>query len=209
MVQVTHKNGTTNTTGVSNTTPPYGTVDAQIVKTDTKILLGGDNISDNQINDVYLRIVNSDGTFDVRISSIGKCTEKGVNDIEVELTNINSWKLPLTIKEVTYKTSSEVHPENIKLKSFPLSNIDEERLRLLRAQTDIPYMIDRTKEPYASAIQCGYFTDCNQIGLVVKTYQSDVFNNWLSTEWIDGTNGINEITAVGIVTGKQIGRAHV
>ncbi|AXH75111.1 MAG: major capsid protein [Microviridae sp.] len=35
-----------------------------------------------------------------------------------------------------------------------------------------------------------------QEGLGIKTYQSDLFNNWLSTEWIDGTNGINEITAI-------------
>lgn len=33
-------------------------------------------------------------------------------------------------------------------------------------------------------------------GLCVKTYQSDMFNNWLDTEFIDGENGINAITAV-------------
>ena len=33
-------------------------------------------------------------------------------------------------------------------------------------------------------------------GLALKTYQSDLFNNWVSTEWIDGSNGINEITAI-------------
>ena len=36
----------------------------------------------------------------------------------------------------------------------------------------------------------------SQQGLGLKTYQSDLFNNWLSTEWIDGTNGINAITAI-------------
>lgn len=38
----------------------------------------------------------------------------------------------------------------------------------------------------------------NQSGLCVKTYQSDVFNNWVNTEWIDGPNGINAVTAVKI-----------
>lgn len=38
----------------------------------------------------------------------------------------------------------------------------------------------------------------NQSGLCVKTYQSDIFNNWVNTEWIDGPNGINAVTAVKI-----------
>ena len=42
---------------------------------------------------------------------------------------------------------------------------------------------------------------CQQ-SLGIKTYQSDLFNNWLSTEWIDGTNGINAITAIDTSTGS-------
>ena len=37
-----------------------------------------------------------------------------------------------------------------------------------------------------------------QAGLCVKTYQSDIFNNWGNTEWIDGPNGINAVTAIKI-----------
>lgn len=33
-------------------------------------------------------------------------------------------------------------------------------------------------------------------GLLIKTYQSDIFNNWIKTEWIDGENGISAITAI-------------
>ena len=29
-------------------------------------------------------------------------------------------------------------------------------------------------------------------GLVLKTYDSDVFNNWVKTDWIDGENGISK-----------------
>jgi hypothetical protein len=42
----------------------------------------------------------------------------------------------------------------------------------------------------------------SQEGLGIKTYQSDLFNNWLSTEWIDGVGGINDITAIDTSTGK-------
>ena len=31
-----------------------------------------------------------------------------------------------------------------------------------------------------------------QFGLCLKTYNSDLYQNWINTEWIEGTNGINE-----------------
>ena len=42
-----------------------------------------------------------------------------------------------------------------------------------------------------------------QYGLCLKTYNSDLYQNWINTEWIEGANGINEASAV------EIGRAHV
>ena len=33
-------------------------------------------------------------------------------------------------------------------------------------------------------------------GLIVKTYDSDIFNNWVKTDWIEGDNGISKITAL-------------
>lgn len=39
-------------------------------------------------------------------------------------------------------------------------------------------------------------------GLFVKTHQSDLFNNWVNTEWVDGENGINAITAIDTSSGS-------
>ena len=39
-------------------------------------------------------------------------------------------------------------------------------------------------------------------GLCLKTLQSDIFNNWVNKEWVDGENGINAITDVAITDGK-------
>lgn len=39
-------------------------------------------------------------------------------------------------------------------------------------------------------------------GLILKTYQSDIFNNWIKTEWIDGENGISAITAISTTGDK-------
>lgn len=39
-------------------------------------------------------------------------------------------------------------------------------------------------------------------GLCLKTYQSDLFNNWVNKEWVDGDNGINAVTDVDVSSGK-------
>ena len=39
-------------------------------------------------------------------------------------------------------------------------------------------------------------------GLCLKTYQSDLFNNWVNKEWVDGDNGINAVTDVDVSEGK-------
>lgn len=35
-------------------------------------------------------------------------------------------------------------------------------------------------------------------GMLLKTYDSDIFNNWVQTDWIDGVGGITEITSIDI-----------
>lgn len=35
-------------------------------------------------------------------------------------------------------------------------------------------------------------------GMLLKTYDSDIFNNWVKTDWIDGAGGIADITSIDI-----------
>ena len=109
-------------------------------------------------------------------------------------------------------------PDNqkIKLTPFPLKNIDDERTSILAAPSSSAYIIDNAKMPYKAATgtinlpnydrRKTYHSSnswYSQAGLAVKTYLSDRFNNWLNTEWIDGTTGgINAITAVDVSDGK-------
>lgn len=92
-----------------------------------------------------------------------------------------------------------------KLVEFPLSNLDDTRLAILRHTPDTtPYIINETNlTPYnVNALYTGPANDrtfsCRypQEGLAVKTYQSDLFNTWINTEWLDGANGVNAVTAV-------------
>nr|DAK15534.1 MAG TPA: Major capsid protein [Microviridae sp.] len=109
-------------------------------------------------------------------------------------------------------------PDNqkIKLTTFPLKNIDDERNAILAAPSSSAYTVDNNKMPYAASLKTIELPNYNrektyrssnswysQAGLAVKTYLSDRFNNWLNTEWIDGTTGgINAITAVDVSDGK-------
>ena len=84
---------------------------------------------------------------------------------------------------------------------FDLNKIDDMRMDILEAVRDTTAFTidDTTYAPYGLGLgndAGGYYATSNQEGLGIKTYQSDLFNNWISTEWIDGTNGINEVTAV-------------
>ena len=93
------------------------------------------------------------------------------------------------------------------LETFPLSNIDLMREKLLEAPNSIPYLINASEiTPYSLPLQVEVVNDVayysatlGQEGLALKTYQSDLFNNWLNTEFLDGVNGvggINNITKV-------------
>lgn len=97
---------------------------------------------------------------------------------------------------------------NIGITAFPLSNIDEFKDQILEhpfnsgafvinENTIAPYGL--TMEQIGTGAEASYSMQYTQEGLALKTYQSDLFNNWMDTEWIDGTNGINEITAISTV----------
>lgn len=109
-------------------------------------------------------------------------------------------------------------PDNkkIKLTPFPLKNIDDTRTEILAAKSTSAYILSNARMPYGAATGIIELPNYNrtkvyqssnawfsQAGLAVKTYLSDRFNNWLNTEWIDGTTGgINAITAVDVTDGK-------
>lgn len=85
--------------------------------------------------------------------------------------------------------------------AFALTNIDEAREKILDAtSSNNAFLINTLDKPYywLTGLQgddAYTYTNCQE-GLGIKTYNSDLFNNWLSTEWIDGVNGISEVTSI-------------
>ena len=192
-----------------------------------------ENISPEEVNEIQFL------TNDPNVAAVANRLTKLGDTFIFERTDPNAMgiKEPENPKKATnvyvYKIKKIIHlaynkgaagrtpltmPDNqkIKLTSFPLKNIDDERTRILAAPSTSAYEVYPDRMPYAAAITPielpnydrtkTYMSSSawySQAGLAVKTYLSDRFNNWLNTEWIDGTTGgINAITAVDVTDGK-------
>lgn len=105
---------------------------------------------------------------------------------------------------VTSKTSTATDDQTkgtIRLQEFELKNIDLMRKRLLTSWDlgeEVVIKEDETLLPYQSLVgtygEQNLSKNCYPMqGLLVKCYQSDMFNNWLETEWV------NEITTKSAV----------
>ena len=178
-------------------------------------------------NNPYVPTVVSNGITKLGDTFIFERTDPNAPGIKEpdnprKATNVYMYKIKKPIK-LAFKISTGgkqliTMPDNqkIKLAPFPLKNIDDERTAILAAPSTSPYELNSKKMPYSAAIGSLELPNhdrkktyktlnawYSQAGLAVKTYLSDRFNNWLNTEWIDGTTGgINAITAVDVSDGK-------
>lgn len=116
----------------------------------------------------------------------------------------------LKVEPIEGKTAIERDRNSIALQKFDLETIDEMRSAILAAPATSPFYMEIRKYPYR-AITDGYGWDYNNYastayftmqGLGVKTYLADMYNNWLSTEWIDGDGGIADLTKVDTMDGS-------
>lgn len=135
------------------------------------------------------------------------------------LTPVKKEGSNLGIATAANQLSQEIKRNGIRINQFELEQIDKARMTILEKAAEYNVPLDMNtkipQEPYKytygtaenknrGAIKSitGNESWFNQAGLGLRTYLSDRFNNWLSTEWIDGTNGINEVTAIQIVDNK-------
>lgn len=117
------------------------------------------------------------------------------------------------IRNNTSYVNPEVAP---KLVEFNLEKLDDMRDFLLKQNGNETVMIQPDDEyhdpPYTSMEPYVYpliYSDAgnksssyfSQEGLLIKTYQSDIFNNWINTDWIDGVDGITAITNIDVSNG--------
>lgn len=145
------------------------------------------------------------------LDNIGIVTGDGVTSPVTYLYRVQSGHgQVLQIMGWRYITPGEIPQKQIGTQPFELANIDKMREQILQATTDpTPFDIEaiaitEVGDPYQSILQwtneqSPYMSSQN--GLAIKTYQSDLLNNWLSTEWIDGVDGITQVTRVTTADG--------
>lgn len=152
---------------------------------------------DDELLDIY------DGF--VKIEQTGNLIKGQIKDILGEATYDSGNEQYIW----TYKTENDgyislIYNNDLGVKSFELKKIDQERESILSANSTVPYEV-------LNALPYYYYgrdknneleTKIAQFGLGLKTYQSDIFNNWIQTEWLDGENGINAITAIDVSSGE-------
>lgn len=112
-------------------------------------------------------------------------------------------------KNVKWDNNPNSTRDKIKLISFDLSNIDKmrqyclsknqlgQKIRIKEFLTENNFV-----EPYNSISYADDWNSRTMNGLAVKTYQSDIFNNWLNTEWITGENSIQALTSIDTTSGN-------
>lgn len=88
------------------------------------------------------------------------------------------------------------------LGQFELATIDDVRKKILNiTEKNAELSINELPYPY-NMYANNAFLKQEQAGLLVRTYKSDIYNNWLSSETISGLNGISEITSITTEDGK-------
>lgn len=112
-------------------------------------------------------------------------------------------------KQVKWDNNPKSTKDKIKLVKFDLSNIDKMRQFCL-SQNELGQQVDLmtycamngNPEPY-NTVSCQQDANRRTMnGLAIKTYQSDIFNNWLNTEWITGANSIQALTSIDTSSGE-------
>lgn len=87
--------------------------------------------------------------------------------------------------------------EGLSIKPILLSKIDDLREDIL-AKGRTEYIIGSGGNCSITEFndEVSNMTSGNMGGLMLKTHFSDIFNNWVNTEWVDGDNGINKLTSI-------------
>ncbi len=111
-------------------------------------------------------------------------------------------------QEMKFSNATKNVQDQIVLKEFPLESIDKMRQyclsknKLMDKASMWEFLSENPNiEPYASIDKVNANARTMN-GLAIKTYQSDLFNNWLNSEWIEGENSIQALTSIDTSSGE-------
>lgn len=186
----------------------------------------GPNIYDVPATNINISVSNTTtiGTFDesnnwklywenVKITGIKDGVEKIMT--AADLTTNATTNTITTNKAATLLTSItgiEFDPNIIKytksrLSQYDLKLLDQIRDVILQRKGNETLILNGTNlnashngsEELKTFFEQLINSQSNKLGgMLLKTYDSDIFNNWVLTDWIDGQGGITEITSIDI-----------
>lgn len=162
--------------------------------------------------EVELTVENNITQKDVRLTvqtfrgSIEKIEPKELGITNDSAAGLITISVNSTVYTTLLKAESIYGIGGGKLSIFKIKEVDIIREKILQASTLVPYDLSESgvelMTKFKNRTNNYLNTTFPQFGLCVKTYQSDLFNNWINTEWIDGSNGISEITSVAVTNGS-------
>lgn len=184
---------------------------------------GGVNIASKTPDNINIGIANGDvvqirpaNTYDnseLTITWHNAALDKIMSGHPTDFGTWNKTTGEWTVKMTnTVGVLMSITPKNrVSLKSYPLQSIDEMRDLILQTKGNTTLYVNEEQAEYDLPLYKSFGerlptgklnTTSSQYGLALKTYNSDLLQNWINTEWIDGVTGINEISAVDVSDGK-------
>ena len=88
------------------------------------------------------------------------------------------------------------------LQQWELESLDTLRDNILTTKGNVTFsvtgidsipVLKQFNERYGTNQTGALKTTAPQFGLALRTYNSDLYQNWVNTDWIEGVNGINDI----------------
>lgn len=142
-------------------------------------------------------------------------TSKSAKEQILTVDQIGTWtpsaqtiKIETTKVLSTWYITAIYSTKRTSLEKYPLENLDIIRDKILLTPGDTVFDISNESMSvapftnFAKRTSDGRLNTSNtQYGLCLKTYNSDLYQNWINTEWIEGVNGINEASSVDVADG--------
>lgn len=154
-------------------------------------------------------ITKEEVRFRIKTSQNAKEQIVTVDDLGDWDTTGSSIKIETIKVASTWYITAIYSTKRTSLEKYPLENLDEIRDKILLTPGDTVFDISNegmSVAPFtnfAKRTAEGNLNTINpQYGLCLKTYNSDLYQNWINTEWIEGATGINEASAVDVADGK-------
>ena len=151
---------------------------------------------------IKVTVMTSDG--ELAYSRLGKLTKNAsTNTITLNSVSANPYATILQFF-TTKETAKFIKTE---LGQYDLKILDQIRDVILHKKGNETLIITSSSvdEKNNGSAELSKFVDdiiksqSNKLGgMLLKTYDSDIFNNWVKTDWIDGAGGITEITSIDI-----------